>query len=207
MQEFFESGERIDVVKHQILEITNKMYRIQDGYIGLYIGYGKDRRLLVIMYEGTIFPLEFSYAYGSLLWGSEIYYRALTKVTIQAIPKEKYERVIRASKGAMEGRMDAALRAQSLLMERMVTLFIGNVTKRLYMRLILFAAYISDITGDVAVLRLPLTYVDIAESIGTTRETINRLMTKLQTIGLVSVNKRVITINSVSRLEDLYKNA
>lgn len=207
MQEFFESGERIDVVKHQILGITNKMYRIHDGYIGLYIGYGKDRRLLVIMYEGTIFPLEFSYAYGSLLWGSEIYYRALTKATIHAISNEQYERATRASKGAMEGQMNTTLRAQSLLMERLVTLFISDVTKRLYMRLILFAAYISDKTGDVAVLRLPLTYVDIAESIGTTRETVNRLMTKLQTIGLVSIDKRIITINSVSQLEDLYKNA
>lgn len=207
MQEFFESGERINVAKRKILEITDKMYRIHDGYIGLFIGNGKNRRLLVIMHEATIFPLDLSKAYGSLLWSSEVYYRALTDATVYAIPKEQYERATHSKKEIMEAEMNTAIRAQSLLMERMVTLFISNVTKRFYMRLILLAAYLSDRKGDIAVVKLPLTYVDIADSIGISRETVNRLMTKLQNMGLVSVDKKIITINSVSQLEDLYRNA
>jgi len=207
VQEFFESGERSNITRRKILEITDKMYRIQDGYIGLYIGKDKDRRLLVIMHAGTIFPLDLSQAYGSTLWNSEVYYRALTNATVYAITKEQYERATRSKKEIMESEMNEAKRAQSLLMERMVTLFISDVTKRLYMRLILLAAYLSDREGDIAVVKFPLTYVDIADSIGITRETVNRLMTKLQDSGLVSIHKKIITINSLSRLEDLYKNA
>jgi CRP-like cAMP-binding protein len=206
VQEFFESGEHINVAKRKTLEITDKMYRIQDGYIGLYMGSGKDRRLLVVMEAGTVFPLDLSEAYGGELWSSAVYYRALTDATVYAISKKQYERATHANKEIMEAEMNTAKRAQSLLMERMVTLLIGDVTKRLYMRLILLAAYLSNREGDSAVVKLPLTYVDIAESIGITRETVNRQMTKLQNKGLISVDKKIITINSVSRLEDLYKN-
>jgi CRP/FNR family transcriptional regulator len=158
------------------------------------------------MQPGTVFPLDTSLAYGSAFWGLEIYYRALTNATIYALPQSVYDRASRATSALKGQQLDVAIRAQSLLVERIVNLFINDVAKRLHLRLILLAEYVGDKKGDTAVLKLPLTHVDMAESIGTTRETINRLMTKMQNDGYISVHKRIITIISVSRLEDDYKH-
>lgn len=201
----FESGEIIKIKKRRVIDTTNKVFAIEDGFVGVYVGQGKGRRLLVLMKEGNIFPLALSSE--TPLWQSEVYYYTLGNTTLYALPIDEYLRSkANLSREDLKKELETKTRGNNTLMERVVNLLTYDVSRRLYMRLILLADFVGCKKDDKAVLDTPMTYVDIAESIGTTRETVNRLITVLQNDGVVSVKKRIITINSLSKLEELYKS-
>lgn len=200
----FESGEKINVAKRQVIDTADKVFYVNSGYIGVYIGTGKYRQLLVMMKEGNTFPLALTSDVP--LWQSEVYYRTMSDTVLHALSREDYLRTRdKMGKKELEQELFVKTRGNSTLMERVVNLMTTDIARKLYMRLIYLADFLDVIRGDTAVLSMPLTYVDIAESIGTTRETVNRLITSLQNEGILTVNKRIITINSLSKLEELFK--
>jgi CRP/FNR family transcriptional regulator len=160
--------------------------------------------MLVMMKEGNIFPLVLTA--DTPLWQSAVDYVAMSDAALLAVPRKDYLRKRdNVSRSDLEQELEMKTRGNNWLMERVVNLLIYDVSKRLYMRLILLADFLGTRQGDTAVLDAPITYVDIAESIGTTRETVNRLITSLQKDGILSIEKRVITIHSLNRLEKLYR--
>lgn len=204
MYKIFESGEKCKIKRRQLIYTADKVFAIESGFIGVYVGQGKDRRLLVLMKEGNTFPLALTAE--TPLWQSEVYYYTLSNATVYALPKDEYlHSKSNLSRKDLELELEVKTRGNNTLMERVVNLLTKDVSRRLYMRLLMLADFIGTKNGDSAVLDTPMTYIDIAESIGTTRETVNRLVTGLQHDGILCVNKRIITINSLSKLEDLYK--
>lgn len=200
----FESGEQVKVAKRQVIDTTGKVFYINSGYVGVYIGTGKHRQMLVMMKEGNTFPLALTSDVP--LWQSEVYYKTMSDTVLHELSRQDYLRTRdKMGKKELEQELFVKTRGNSTLMERVVNLMTNDISRKLYMRLIYLADFLDAIRGDTAVLNMPLTYVDLAESIGTTRETVNRLITSLQNEGILSVNKRIITINSLSRLEELFK--
>lgn len=200
----FESGEQVKVAKRQVIDTVDKVFYINSGYVGVYIGAGKHRQMLVMMKEGNTFPLALTSDVP--LWQSEVYYKTMNDTALYVLSRQDYLRTRdKMGKKELEQELFVKTRGNSTLMERVVNLMTSDISRKLYMRLIYLADFLDAIRGDTAVLNMPLTYVDIAESIGTTRETVNRLITSLQNDGILSVNKRIITINSLSKLEELFK--
>lgn len=200
----FELGEQVKFAKRKLIDTTDKVFYIDSGYIGVYIGAGKYRQLLVMMKEGNTFPLALSSDVP--LWQSGVYYTALSDAALHVISRQDYLRSRdKMGKKELEQELYIKTRGNSTLMERVVNVLNNDVSKRLYLRLIYLADFLGVIRGDTATLDIPLSYIDLAESIGTTRETVNRLISSLQNEGILSVNKRIITINSLSKLEELYK--
>lgn len=200
----FESGEQVKFTKRNVIDTTNKVFCIDSGYIGVYIGTGKNRQMLVMMKEGNTFPLALTSDVP--LWQSGVYYIAMSNAVLRVLSREDYLRSRnKMAKLELEQELYVKTRGNSTLMERVVNLLTYDVSKRLYLRLIYLADFLGVIRGDMATLDIPITYIDLAESIGTTRETVNRLISSLQSEGVLSVNKRIITINSLRKLEELYK--
>lgn len=205
MYKGFESGELINVAKRQIIDTTDKVFYIKEGIVGVYVGLGKNRRKLISMIHGNTFPLDL--AYKSPLWQSDIHYIAFTDTLLYVLPREKFMHEQKSmDKKELLDKLEEAKQRNTWLMERIINLLTYDVGKRLYLRLILLAEYLGTKDNGKIILNIPITYVDIAESIGTTRETINRLITSLQKDGIVSIEKRIITIESLSKLKKLYES-
>lgn len=204
MNSDFQVGEYINVARRQVINTANKVFRVESGFIGLYVGTGKKRHMLVMMRAGDVFPLDL--ALNNPVWQSEVHYIALSTATLHAQSRVDYL----GTKDGMDvvelqEKLDRAIERYSWLMERIVNLLTYDVARRFYMRMLTLAELLGTKVDDTVVLEIPLTYVDIAESIGTTRETVNRLVTALQNEGIMSVDKRIITIHSISELAALYR--
>lgn len=203
MNSIFAIGEQISVVRRQHINTTSKVFCVQSGYIGMYVGAGKKRHMLVILKTGDVFPLNL--AFSNQLWQSAIHYIALSTATLRALPRDSYV----GNSGdndvaALQEKLVRALDGYTWLMERVVNLLAFDVASRFYMRMLMLADLLGSKESDTVIFEIPLSYVDIAESIGTTRETVNRLITALQNEGILSVEKRIITIHSISKLTALY---
>jgi CRP-like cAMP-binding protein len=198
----FRSGDQVNAARRQVIDTTGKVFCIDTGYIGLYVGTGKGRRLLAMMKSGNIFPL---YIKGNPIWQSEVHYIAMSKVSLYALPREKFLRDREnMDKSELQEKLAKSMQGNVWLMDRIINLLMHDVSRRLYLRLILLAEYLGVKHGDTVTLEIPLTHVDIAESIGTSRETVNRLVSSLQNDNVISIEKRIITIKSLSKLRALY---
>jgi CRP/FNR family transcriptional regulator, cyclic AMP receptor protein len=201
----FESGEHISVARRHTIETEDKVFYIESGYVALYIGAGRNRRLLVTLRAGNMFPLNMSSR--SAIWQSECHYVAMSNVSAYVIPRDKFlPSKGNLNKKELQKRLEGSVEGNSWLLERIVNLLTYDVSKRLYMRLIMLAEYAGSKDEDTVVLEVPLTYQDIAESIATTRETVNRLVTALQNDDIISIDKRIITIKSMRKLRQLYES-
>lgn len=79
----------------------------------------------------------------------------------------------------------------------------GTVEERIAAVLLVLADNYGQHKGDKARLKVPLTRQEIGEMAGTTVETTIRVMSKWQKDGLVTTQRQIITICSVSQLERL----
>lgn len=200
----FESGDQVTVARRQTIDTDNKVYYVESGYVALYIGKGRNRRLLVTLKEGNLFPLNLSSR--SVIWESECHYVTISDASLRVIPRDKFHPDGGSlDKKELQHRLERSIEGNSWLLERIVNLLTYDVTKRFYMRLIMLAEYAGIKDKDTIVLEVPLTYQEIAESIATTRETVNRMVTQLQNEGVISIDKRIITIKSVKKLRALYE--
>lgn len=83
----------------------------------------------------------------------------------------------------------------------------GTVEERIAAVLLILADNYGLHKGDRARLQVPLTRQEIGEMAGTTVETTIRVMSKWQKEDLVTTNRQIITLRSVSRLERLLTNS
>lgn len=93
------------------------------------------------------------------------------------------------------------LQAQNrLLAVRLAGMSYKDVHRRLVARLLYLANQYGRTSDDQTVISLPITHRQLAQSVSSTRETVNKLIRHLSSQGVVSMKSRTIRILSPSTL-------
>lgn len=174
---------------------------IVQGYVALYGVSAHKNTLILILGPGEVLPLL--YEADQISDNTKVQYKTLTPVTLSSVDTHIFYEQLLTHARLLEDYIRQAQNRTGLIMSRLINLNHSNVSIRLYNRLLFLADHLGQIRGRRIVLGLPLSHAAIAESIGSTRETVNRLMSKLQEEKIITVKKRVIVVNSIEELKRL----
>jgi CRP/FNR family cyclic AMP-dependent transcriptional regulator len=174
------------------------VYFVQEGYVGLYSNTGNERRLLFVYKKGDIFPFAMT---SNIYKNREYTHIAISRLTLTSMPRKEFELA------AQDPRYFAVLfqylqQIMQLQFERIDNLQKFQVLERLLERLWFITKRVGVNKDNKITIDVPMSHVDLATSIGTSRETVNRYMKQLEAEGILTVKRQKITILAPAKLEE-----
>jgi CRP-like cAMP-binding protein len=201
MEKLFRGGEVLKLAKRQAIDTKGYVFYIKDGYVCLCSRKRQARTLLLILKPGDVFPSMYPKpAYLSYMANNILEYVSFPTAKLLKLPAKQLESKILTSPESVRLVIDYKEKINRLLLQRLINYSEKNIERKLNVRLLYLADYLGQPKGNKVVIGPLLTYQDIAMSIGTTRESVNRLITILQQEGILEVKNRIITIKSVAAL-------
>lgn len=181
------------------IQTDGLVHYISDGYVGLYGDTGTIRRLLFVYKTGDVFPmmdgiedpLKRTYTYI-----------AMKRTRIRSLPDEAFNTSLQ-DPAILKDMLNYTRKISQLQFERINNMQQTQVFARLIERLLFFSRRLGIEDGGKVRIDVPLSHVDIATSIGATRETVNRYMRLLENQGILTVRRQHITIHSEQKLQQL----
>jgi CRP-like cAMP-binding protein len=200
----FDGAETAHFKRHEIIvrpEIEpSGVFYIQEGFIKIYDIDSEGRYNLVsVRGPAGIFPFEWALHQNV----SALYYEAMGNVALKRISREKFMAAIEQDPKLAIATLRLSLFTLNSYMERIQHLEQPTVRQRLASLLLFFTERFSMESPEGKLLNLPLNYQDIADSINTTRDTVNREVLKLKKFGLINCKNRQLYIKSEEALEEL----
>jgi CRP/FNR family transcriptional regulator len=129
--------------------------------------------------------------------------QACTELELLAVPQARFREFL-------AGHPDAALLAMQVLSSRMralgeifVNLVSDDVNTRIAKLIVRLAAHYGTRVGKDIVLNIPLTHQEIADMVGTSRQTVTSSFSALNRQGVLSINNHRICIESQELLSEL----
>lgn len=199
MDTVFRGAEDQSFSRGEEIPVHDSVHYIREGYVGLYGQVGRVRRLLFVykkgdiipMFDGTEDPLKRVYVYV-----------AMKRLHVRTLPREKFEQSL-AEPNNSQAMLHYTRTISELQFERINNMQQTQVLSRLIERLLFFSRRLGQEENGKIKIDVPLSHVDIATSIGATRETVNRYMRQLEDRGLIQVRRQRITINAPQKLQQL----
>ncbi len=190
MQEIFGHHPLTRYSKTEIIPVTTNIYVLESGVVGLY-AVGKKTKKLIFMYKaGEIFPVESPHSYSS---GRTYQYIAMSQVKVRSYTREDI--AVRLQNDRILSKLFAGLNSVTKSQtERIDNLQEDLVQRRLLERLVYVAQRFGEAKGEDFTINVLLSHVDLASSIGVSRETVNRYMKYFEREGLLKVTKQRIRL-------------
>lgn len=199
LTKLFQSAAPTVFVKGDVIPINGNIHLIASGFVGLVELLAEGHKKLVFIYRtGEMFPSLYQDLTDSD--GRKMYYTALDTVTIWSLSADSFKQMIMGNVDYCCAVMRQYAELLQLSFERIGNLGNADTMTRLATRLVFSARRFGVTDGNKTVLQIPLTHTDIALAIGTSRETVNRLMRKLERRGIIEMRDRLIVICSMDRL-------
>jgi CRP-like cAMP-binding protein len=199
MEEIFQNGIEAYYVRGEIIPLKDDIIYLKSGSVGVYSIDEDDKRFLFAYKRTEIFPYVKK---KNLMSGREIEYRALSNVSVLKIKRQQFN--VEAFKPEkIKQFVTELMMLMEYQIERIDNLEQGQVYKRLLERLVFFAQRLGVAHGDKIIIDTPMSHSDIASYIGSSRETVNRYMSRLQKEGLITLKKQTIVINSLESLKQM----
>ena len=128
---------------------------------------------------------------------------AIDPTSVKKLPKDEFERAVLTDIDITQAILQQYSQLLQFAFERIANLGSPSTTARIIDRLFFSIKRFGVSDGKRIIIDLPLTYSDIALAVGTTRETVNRLMRKLEKDKIIEIHNHVITVNSPEKLSQL----
>ncbi len=137
---------------------------------------------------GSLFGMEFSDGYA----------RALDDVELYVIGKNIFDDFLQEHSLLTYKLLKFLTLKIDILKDRLQILVFNNVKTRVCKQLL--ALYRKSGDKKSGQIKIPLTHLDVARLVGSTRETVSHLMAELKKEGIISYKKQYISILSLSEL-------
>jgi CRP/FNR family transcriptional regulator len=199
---YFSGNTRVHYEKHEIIirpdELPDGVFILERGFVKAYnISKYGDRSVLMIYKAGEAFSLSWvlkGYATGA-------FFEAITDVTLYRVSREQLRRAM-----AERGEVADTIISQLVVMLDVYRHRIQNFELRsAYERLAFRLAYLAGRFGlrrdGHILIDVPLTHQDIAESINLSRETVTRLLQRMEKEGLIEQQRHMLVITNMTGLE------
>lgn len=165
-------------------------YILSGSVIVLYIDNKGVIHTSSIRSKGTIFPLY--YTFRSTTIESTLTFSALTDCEILILPKDKVKELLSADHDFMLAMMDAWGDYATYLNYR-TEMYNESIEERVCSYL-----WLSNIAESEVI---HATHQEIANAVGSTRETVTRVLNKLKRQGIIDTGRKKIKIISLEKLE------
>ena len=176
------------------------VYFLEHGRVKIYQPSSKGREVILwFCLAGEIFGLAEAARGGHRVVGAA----ACEDSTVLAVPDQAFKQFIASH-------ADAALISMQVLASRLrglsdvlVNLVSDEVDIRIAKLILRLGARYGRRVGDAIVLAMPLTHQEIADMVGTTRQTVTAVLSKLKKEHVLSIDSRRIQIESEKELGEL----
>lgn len=201
LQEFFLTGKSITYKKGQTILAPNEtlrgFYFLEQGHIKIYtLTQNGEEKIHCFLSTEDIFPLH-------LLCKTDLvknYYEAMTEVQVRMITKEDLFNYIENNRTGIYTFMGKFCDTLTMYENRISELEYTTPYQRLIVRLLFMAKKFGTKDKGTIVIHLPITHKDIANSINTTRETVNKEFRALTKKGIIEYSRSQIIIRDMKRL-------
>ncbi|MBI3560912.1 MAG: Crp/Fnr family transcriptional regulator [Gammaproteobacteria bacterium] len=197
-----ETGQRHSYNKGQVIfpagAPADHVYILLDGRTKIYALSGLGRAVILwFCFPGEVFGL----AEVTRAARREVYAEACAKTTVLAIPQRAFMSLIEAEPTSATLLIELLSCRMRGLTSMLVNLTNDDVTTRVVKLLVrLRARYGKTQCDDVSVIDIPLTHQEIADMIGTTRQSVNAVLNELKRQGLLTMQNQYIQIHSEQQL-------
>jgi CRP/FNR family transcriptional regulator len=201
---FFHTGTKLTYSKGEFIirpgEAPPGVFYIETGLVKSYdiTKYGEEN-LLIIRKTGEFLGLTWA------VTGQDrhIIYAALAPTTVWVVPRDAFQKFLRASPSAALPVIDTITDMYRLHSERIMTLEYRTVRERLVSFLLTTAKRFGEKASGGTRIAVPLKHQDIASSISATRETTSRALNDLERKGQLTSDQSIITITDEVALKSL----
>ncbi len=170
------------------------------GGVGQFARSKSNDRLIFAYKAGEIFPLKPIELSSST--GRTYIYKALNSVKLHRITNSQFKSMLKQQDNTIKF-LKYALHIIQQQTERIDNLQEEQIVQRLLERLVYIANRFGIQDGDSFIISIPMSHVDLATSINTTRETVNRHMKNFEKLGILSLRKKIIRIKSIQQVRDM----
>jgi len=172
-------------------------YFLKKGCVHQYIISSSGETFMVHLYKpGSFFPL---------MWivndePNTYYYDSITVTKVLHAPKEDFCRFLKKNPDVLYYAMQRICAGLSGLVTRMGQLVLDNAYKKTILLLLYYAKNFGETTSDGTRIVFPLAHREMANWIGTTRETASLQVELLIRKGLLATHGRLLVIRSMRAL-------
>lgn len=202
----FKKGTKLTYKKGEYVirpgEMPSAVYYIETGLVKAFdiTKYGEEN-LLSIRKDHEIFPLIWA------ITGQDrsVIYQVMAPAVVWRISRKDYLEFINSHPDALAPIMDIIIEMYRLHSERIMGLEYRTVRERLVAFLILLSKRFGDVSERGIILNVPMRQQDLASSINASRETTGRELGQLEKKGFIEVEKSLIIIKDINKLESYLK--
>lgn len=203
LSELFRIYRKLHYKKGEIIlratEQPKGVYFLEKGFLKLYSVSKKAEELTLIIFKpGDIFP--YIWTFGNTLNG--YYLEAMVPSDLYLIPKDSFLETIKKDHELLLLLTHNIVVRLGGLLTRMEYLRFGNSLNKVASILVICADRFGLQTQDGILIQVPLTHQDIANLIGTARETVSLEIKKLERADLLFYKGKNISIKNLARLKE-----
>ncbi len=179
------------------------VYYIEKGFVKVYsITRDGEEKLHIIYKAGEFFPLIWAFSNVT----KDVFYEALGEVFLRRRAKEEFLEFLTSdcARGCCPTLFELVARLIDILgvhVDRVDNLELTKAYPRLVARLLFLAKRFGKKEGSGIVIDVPITHLDIANSINMTRETASREMEILERKKIIKYRGRLIVIKDTDKLK------
>lgn len=174
------------------------IFYIEKGHVKAYsLSERGEEKIHMFFKKNEIFPLVWPFKRNQ----SNMFYQAMGDVTVRIAEDETFHELIHEDPEIMHAIVHKLIDVVDVFINRVENLQFAGSYNRLVARLLFLAGRFGTYSGKKVTIGLPITHLDIANTIAMTRETVSRDMEILLKKRLISQKKHLITINNINSLK------
>lgn len=203
VNQFFNKFKQLKYDKKEIILYADSscqnVYYIKSGYVRAYrISEQGEELTVTILKADDIFPLSL----GLNESNNSYYLEAVTPVEVYSAKKDLFLEFIKSNPDIFYDMTSLVFNHFGSLLNRMEYLIISRAYTKVATTLLSYAKRFGEKKGGDLIVNLPLTHKDIATLVGITRETTCLEMKKLEKMGVIAHQGRLLVIKDIKKLEE-----
>lgn len=188
-------------MNNEIIKLKNTVCYVQTGYVALCANL-KDVEIILLAYkEGDIIDDVSNNKYVDYLPGFRMTLRAYGAVTLLCQSKQTFQDQVFATPKSGTKYVKYLQDQNNLVISRLIALSYKDVYRRLVARILFIAQRFGNGDSQNVIVSLPITHTELALSVSSTRETVNKLIKKLSQKGIITMKSKTIVVHSMQQLE------
>lgn len=180
-------------------DLPQGIYYLKTGYVRLYSLSPQGKELTLVIYKsGEFFPVVFTFAARPSIY----YFETLSEATMYKAPREKFMQFINENQDIFIQVTLHIIERFETSLKRMESLTFGNVSSRLASVILIYTNRfgVKYGRGNICI-PIPFTHQDIANLVGTARESVSLEIKKLVDKRIIGYKGKSIVVKDLKKLK------
>ncbi len=186
-EKLFKAGQKLVYDKGEMIlrarDEPRGVYFIETGFIKVYsLSRTANEHTHLFYGAGDIFPVIWAFRNAV----RNVFYQALETTTVWVVPKDEFLAFVQTHADAAFHLLEKVTELFHLHAGRIDNLLYSDAYEKVVCRLLSLTSRFGKVEGKTIRINFPITQEDLASSVGLTRETASRMISRLHHKGLVS---------------------